>query len=88
MFLCTVVSATSAFRGRGLCNATVRREQAAEARELKATVATCASQIQFLTLRNTELEADNARLRTTARQSGDVILLRDRRDADAGSAKS
>ncbi|MHC5701971.1 hypothetical protein OTC26_011025 [Streptomyces tirandamycinicus] len=40
-----------------------RREKAEEVRDLKATVATYANQIQVLALRNAELEADAATLR-------------------------
>ncbi|WP_424862931.1 hypothetical protein [Streptomyces sp. MMS24-I29] len=40
-----------------------RREKAAEVRDLKATVATYANQIQVLALRNAELEADATTLR-------------------------
>ncbi|MGW9377428.1 hypothetical protein ACWHAO_05135 [Streptomyces albidoflavus] len=40
-----------------------RREKAEEIRDLKATVATYANQIQVLTLRNAELEADATTLR-------------------------
>lgn len=43
--------------------AQVRREKAAEVRELRATVAAYANQIQILALRNAELEADARRLR-------------------------
>lgn len=41
----------------------LRRDHAAEVRDLKATMATYANQIQALALRNAELETDNARLR-------------------------
>jgi hypothetical protein len=40
-------------------------------RELKDTLATYANQIQILTLRNAELETQNARLLERLRQSGD-----------------
>lgn len=53
-----------------------RRQHAEEIRDLKATVATYANQIQILALRNAELEADNQRLRTHLdRQHADVISL-------------
>ncbi|WP_367140967.1 MULTISPECIES: hypothetical protein [Streptomyces] len=48
-------------------------EHAAEVRELKDTAATYANRIQVLTLRNTELETQNARLLERLRQSGDNV---------------
>lgn len=59
--------------------AKLRREHAAEVRDLKATVATYANQIQALALRNAELEVANARLRDAAGPAGAVIPLRERR---------
>ncbi|MFD6331663.1 hypothetical protein ACFWGI_19100 [Streptomyces niveus] len=53
----------------------LRSEHAAEVRELKGTVATYANQIQFLTLRNAELETQNARLLERLRQSGDNVAV-------------
>lgn len=51
-------------------DANLRRDNSAEVRELKATVATYANQIQALALRNAELEAENAQrhLRTARRR--------------------
>ncbi|MDN3060089.1 hypothetical protein ACFV4E_15575 [Streptomyces hygroscopicus] len=51
----------------------LRSEHAAELRELKDTVATYANQIQVLTLRNAELEAENARLLERLRHSGENV---------------
>jgi hypothetical protein len=57
----------------------LRRRHAEEIRDLKATIATYANQIQILTLRNADLEADNQRLRARAdRADADVIHLADR----------
>ncbi|MCE3031458.1 MULTISPECIES: hypothetical protein [Streptomyces] len=53
----------------------LRSEHAAEIRELKETAATYADQIQVLTLRNAELEAQNARLLERLRQSGDNVAV-------------
>ncbi|WP_329254678.1 hypothetical protein [Streptomyces canus] len=53
----------------------LRSEHAAEARELKETVATYANQIQVLTLRNAELETQNAHLLERLRQPGDNIAV-------------
>ncbi|AVH55601.1 MULTISPECIES: hypothetical protein [Streptomyces] len=53
----------------------LRSEHAAEVRELKDTVATYANQIQVLTLRNAELETQNARLLERLRQSGDNVAV-------------
>lgn len=53
----------------------LRSEHAAEIRELKGTVATYANQIQVLTLRNAELETQNARLLERLRQSGDNVAV-------------
>lgn len=44
------------------CEARLRQEKAAEIRELRATIAAYANQIQVLALRNVELEADTQRL--------------------------
>ncbi|QLH20590.1 TetR-like C-terminal domain-containing protein [Streptomyces sp. Rer75] len=44
-------------------------------RELKDTLATYANQIQILTLRNAELETQNARLLERLRQSGDNVAF-------------
>jgi hypothetical protein len=57
--------------------ARLRSNHAAEVRELNATVAAYANQIQLLALRNAELETDNARLRAlAASRNGQVIPLR------------
>ncbi|MFF1767831.1 hypothetical protein [Streptomyces sp. NPDC058249] len=53
----------------------LRSEHAAEVRELKDTAATYANRIQVLTLRNAELEAQNARLLERLRQSGDNVAV-------------
>ncbi|MEV0484505.1 hypothetical protein AB0I69_28320 [Streptomyces sp. NPDC050508] len=53
----------------------LRTDHAAEVRELKDTVATYANQIQVLTLRNAELETQNARLLERLRQSGDNVAV-------------
>ena len=53
----------------------LRSEHAAEVRELKDTMATYANQIQVLTLRNAELETQNARLLERLRQSGDNVAV-------------
>ncbi|MET7519239.1 MULTISPECIES: hypothetical protein [Streptomyces] len=53
----------------------LRSEHAAEVRELKDTVATYANQIQVLTLRNAELETQNARLLERLRQPGDNVAV-------------
>lgn len=68
-------------------DAMLRREHAAEIRDLKATVATYANQIQALTLRNAELEATNARLRDAPGTTGEIIPLR-RPEVDPGGARS
>ncbi|MGW0828403.1 hypothetical protein, partial [Streptomyces sp. NPDC002845] len=52
-----------------------RREHAAETRELKDTLATYANQIQVLTLRNAELEAQNTSLLERLRQCGDNVAV-------------
>ncbi|MFF0131031.1 hypothetical protein ACFYTG_35840 [Streptomyces mirabilis] len=51
----------------------LRREHAAEVRELKDTAATYANQIQALALRNAELEVENTRLIEQVRQAGGNI---------------
>lgn len=51
----------------------LRSEHAAEVRELKDSLATYANQIQVLTLRNVELESENARLLERLRHSGDNV---------------
>ncbi|MEV6675122.1 hypothetical protein [Streptomyces sp. NPDC051162] len=53
----------------------LRREHASEVRELKDTLAAYANQIQVLTLRNAELETDNARLLERLRHSGDNVAV-------------
>ena len=66
--------AAAARRGQSDCSTTP-----GEIRDLKATVATYANQIQILALRNADLEADNQRLRARAdRADADVIHLADR----------
>lgn len=55
--------------------AKLRREHAAEIRELNATIAVYANQIQALALRNAELEAANAAPRDQPGPSGTVIPL-------------
>ncbi|MER5757441.1 hypothetical protein [Streptomyces sp. NPDC002088] len=49
----------------------LRSEHAAEIRELKDTVAAYANQMQVLTLRNAELETQNARLLERLRKLGE-----------------
>lgn len=51
----------------------LRREHAAEVRELKDTAATYANQIQLLALRNADLETQNARLVEQLRHAGAKI---------------
>lgn len=51
----------------------LRSEHAAEVRELKDSLATYANQIQVLTLRNVELESENARLLERLRRSGENV---------------
>ncbi|MFF4756909.1 hypothetical protein ACWD5R_44810 [Streptomyces sp. NPDC002514] len=53
----------------------LRSEHAAETRELKDTLATYANQIQALTLRNSELEAQNARLLERLQHSGENVAV-------------
>ncbi|OKI26631.1 hypothetical protein A6A28_16810 [Streptomyces sp. CB03578] len=53
----------------------LRRQHASEVRELKDTLAAYANQIQVLTLRNAELEAQNTRLLQRPRQSGENIAV-------------
>ncbi|MEU9286533.1 hypothetical protein AB0D57_17885 [Streptomyces sp. NPDC048275] len=53
----------------------LRSDYAAEIRELKDTLATYANQIQVLTLRNVELETQNAHLLERLRQSGDNVAV-------------
>ncbi|MCW2902604.1 MAG: hypothetical protein JWO67_4869 [Streptosporangiaceae bacterium] len=53
----------------------LRTEHATEVRELKDTAATYANQIQVLTLRNAELEAQNARLLQQLRHSGENVTV-------------
>ncbi|MBJ7004913.1 hypothetical protein JG491_33460 [Streptomyces sp. CRPSP2-6A1] len=53
----------------------LRSEHAAEVRELKDPAATYANRIQVLTLRNAELETQNARLLERLRQSGDNVAV-------------
>jgi hypothetical protein len=53
----------------------LRSEHAVEVRELKDTAATYANRIQALTLRNAELETQNARLLERLRQSGDNVAV-------------
>ena len=54
---------------------TLRSQHAAEQREARATIAAYANHIQALSLRNAELEAENATLRETLRQGGTVASL-------------
>ncbi|MEU9996105.1 hypothetical protein [Streptomyces sp. NPDC050848] len=56
----------------------LRREKAAEIRELRATVAAYANQIQVLALRNAELEADvrDLHVQLDGRQEGVIRQLR------------
>ncbi|WP_351227929.1 hypothetical protein [Streptomyces sp. NPDC002133] len=60
----------------------LRSDKAAEIRDLRSTVAAYANQIQILTLRNAELEADSRRLqsRIAAGQDGVVRQLERRRE--------
>lgn len=53
----------------------LRSEQAAEIRELKDTAATYANQIQALTLRNVELETQNARLIEQLQRAGENVTV-------------
>lgn len=53
----------------------LRREHACEVRELKDTLAAYANQIQVLTLRNVELEANNSRLLERLRRSGENVAV-------------
>ncbi|MGW3199220.1 hypothetical protein ACWDBD_32570 [Streptomyces sp. NPDC001118] len=46
-----------------------------EVRELKGSLATYTNQIQILTLRNAELETQNARRLERMRQSGDNVAV-------------
>lgn len=56
----------------------LRQQHAEQVRELKATVAAYANQIQILALRNADLEADNQRLRAQlGLADADVIPLPD-----------
>ncbi|MEU3938006.1 hypothetical protein AB0E85_39210 [Streptomyces sp. NPDC029044] len=55
--------------------ATLRSQHAAEQREARATIAAYANRIQTLSLRNAELEAENATLREALRQGGTVASL-------------
>ncbi|WP_086809295.1 hypothetical protein [Streptomyces reticuliscabiei] len=52
----------------------LRREHAAEVRELKDTAATYANQIQILALRNAELERDAGKLRSQLSDSSDGVV--------------
>ncbi|MFD5784384.1 hypothetical protein [Streptomyces sp. NPDC126933] len=52
----------------------LRIEKAAEIRELRSTVAAYANQIQTLTLRNAELEADSRRLQSRNAESQDGVI--------------
>ncbi|MGI5430301.1 hypothetical protein [Streptomyces sp. CA-179760] len=52
---------------------TLRSQHAAEQREARATIAAYANHIQALTLRNAELEAENAALREALHQPGGNI---------------
>lgn len=53
----------------------LRRDHAAETRELKDTIATYANQIQLLTLANADLRAENQRLRQQVEKHGAVRVL-------------
>jgi hypothetical protein len=53
----------------------LRSQHAAEQREARATIAAYANHIQTLSLRNAELEAENATLRESLRQGGTVASL-------------
>ncbi|MEV5379405.1 hypothetical protein AB0L26_26055 [Streptomyces nondiastaticus] len=53
----------------------LRSEHAAETHELKDTLATYANQIQALTLRNSELEAQNTRLLERLQHSGENVAV-------------
>ncbi|MFE2430967.1 hypothetical protein ACFXJ5_30025 [Streptomyces sp. NPDC059373] len=65
----------------------LRREKGAEIRELRATVAAYANQIQILALRNAELEADARRLHAqpAGKQVGVVKQLKSARTATDSS---
>lgn len=52
----------------------LRKDKAAEIRELKDTATTYANQIQALTLRNTELEEDALKLRAQLAQHSDGVV--------------
>ncbi|MEU6814033.1 hypothetical protein [Streptomyces sp. NPDC046860] len=51
----------------------LRSQHAAEQREARATIAAYANHIQALTLRNAELEAENAALREVLHQTSDNV---------------
>ncbi|MEV8568165.1 hypothetical protein AB0436_21740 [Streptomyces sp. NPDC051322] len=65
----------------------LRREKGAEIRELRATVAAYANQIQILALRNAELESDARRLHAqlAGKQGGVVKQLKGARTATGSS---
>lgn len=65
----------------------LRQEKGAEIRELRATVAAYANQIQILALRNAELEADARRLHAqlAGKQAGVVKQLKSARTATDSS---
>ncbi|MFJ4585655.1 MULTISPECIES: hypothetical protein [Streptomyces] len=54
---------------------TLRSQHAAEQREARATIAAYANHIQALSLRNAELEAENATLREALHRGGSVASL-------------
>jgi cell division protein FtsB len=53
----------------------LRSQHAAEQREARATIAAYANHIQALSLRNAELEAENATLREALHRGGSVASL-------------
>ncbi|MFB6846173.1 hypothetical protein ACFCXS_15105 [Streptomyces sp. NPDC056373] len=63
----------------------VRREKANEIRELRATVAAYANQIQVLALRNAELETDTQRLQAQLDRGREGLIKQLRRSEEPAS---
>ncbi|WP_324783182.1 hypothetical protein [Streptomyces sp. H51] len=64
----------------------LRREKADEIRELRATVAAYANQIQVLALRNAELEADTRRLQAQLDGGREGVIKQLRRSQEPASS--